>query len=285
MGGWSRALLVPQVVRLGRRAPRVTSTRWERYWASTGATGDDGDVLWDSSTPGEAQHYLELLAAHADPRLPIVDLGCGNGRFTRALARHYPRVLGVDVAPAAITRARAETDGPGTPDPRRDVRFRAIDATAVGSGRRLREEVGGDAHVFIRGVLHVLDDDARQRLVATVRALVGSSGTVLVAETNHRGSALSYLESLGATPRGMPAPLARAISSGLPTPRPFGIDELNACFPPGRWEAVRTERDAEITVVPLRRHGVPEHVPALVAVLRPRPGRAAGGVPPGEDPH
>lgn len=268
--GWSRALLVPQVVRLSRRAPRVVSTRWEQYWAATGATGDDGDVLWDSSSSEEPQHYLDLLGAHADPRLPVVDLGCGNGRFTRALARHYPRALGVDLAPAAITRAQQETDGPdddmaGHPH---DPRFRAADVTAIGAGRRLRDELGGDAHVFVRGVLHVLDHDARRRLAATVRTLVGGSGTVLIAETNHRGTALSYLESLGATPRAMPLPLARAIASGLPTPRSFGIAELHGCFPTELWDAVLVEDDAEITIVPLRDRDVGERIPALVAVLR-----------------
>lgn len=92
---WNRALLVPHLVRLGLRAPRDVSTRWDRYWAGVTATGDGGDVLWDSSSSDEAQRYLDLLGAHADPGLPVVDVGCGNGRFTRALAGRFPRAVGV----------------------------------------------------------------------------------------------------------------------------------------------------------------------------------------------
>ncbi len=287
--GWSRALLVPHVVRLGLRAPREVSTRWDRYWAGVRATGDGGDVLWDSSRPDEARRYLDLLGAHADPRLPVIDLGCGNGRLTRALATRYPRALGVDLSPAAIARAEHETidhqdhpDRPGDPDPTSDPagpgvggvgaagpEFRAADMTVDGVGGRLAAELG-DANVFIRGVLHVLDAPARRRLATNVHSLVGTTGTVLVAETNYPGPPLGYLESLGAGPRGLPHPLARAVASGLPRPQPFGVAELEDCFSPARWDRVLVDDHAEITAIPMQRANVPESIPALVAVLRPR---------------
>ena len=103
-----RALLVPQIVRLAARAPRDVGTRWDRYWAAVERTGDDGDVLWDASTSSEAEHYLELLGIHADPDLPVLDVGCGNGRFTRALAQRFRPAVGVDVSPHAVIRARME---------------------------------------------------------------------------------------------------------------------------------------------------------------------------------
>ena len=267
--GWSRALLLPHVVRFGMRAPRgATSTRWDRYWADVRATGDGGDVLWDSSRPDEARRYLDLLGAHADPRLPIVDLGCGNGRFTRALAARYPHALGVDLAPAAVARARQETTShPGTEGER--LEFRAEDITTHGVGHRLNAELG-DTNVFIRGVLHVLDAPARRQLATNVRALTGTNGTVLVAETNYQGPLLGYLESLGGSVRGLPHPLARAIAAGIPAPQPFGVAELDDCFSPGRWDRVLIDEDAGITAIPMHRTDTAETIPALVAVLRLR---------------
>lgn len=53
-------------------------------------------------------------ATHADPALPVVDVGCGNGRFTRALAA---RSVGTDLSANAGARAREEsavTAGPGS---------------------------------------------------------------------------------------------------------------------------------------------------------------------------
>ena len=274
---WSRALTLPQVLRWGLRAPREVSTRWDRYWTGVTATGDGGDVLWDSSSPDEARRYLELLGTHVDPRLPVIDLGCGNGRFTRTLATRYPRAVGLDLSPAAIARARQETvdqrppQHPDRPAPtaRQEPEFRTEDMTVDGVGRRLHDELE-DANVFVRGVLHVLDGDARRRFVANIRALTGVDGSVLIAETNHRGTLLDYLESLGAGPRGVPHPLARAIASGLPTPRPFGPAELDSCFPPDSWEHAMVDEHNVITAVPMHGTDTPEAIPGLLAILRPR---------------
>jgi trans-aconitate methyltransferase len=48
---------------------------------------------------------IELLAPHAGER--ILDLGCGTGKLTRALADQGASVLGVDASPDMITAARA----------------------------------------------------------------------------------------------------------------------------------------------------------------------------------
>ena len=261
--GWNRVLMVPHLVRLGARAPRDVSTRWDQYWAGVRTTGDGGDVLWDSSSPGEAQRYLDLLAAHADLRLPVVDIGCGNGRFTRALAGLFPHAVGVDLAAHAVTRAEEEAAGHAR------VEFRTGDMTLPAIGRTLSSALG-PCNVFVRGVLHTLDVPGRKRLSANIRTLTRADGTVLAAETNYPGPLLGYLESLGAGARGLPRPLARAVSAGIPRPAPFGVDELDACFSPGIWDRVVVDDRAEITAVPMQRPGVPESIPALLAVLRPR---------------
>lgn len=266
---WRRLLLVPHVARLSRWAPGDVGTRWDRYWADVSATGDGGDVLWDSSRPGEADRYVALLAARADPARPVVDVGCGNGRFTRALAARFPRTVGLDLSAHAVERARAESV-PGSPVPE----FRVADLTAPGAGRRLADELGS-CTVFVRGVLHVLDPPARARLAANAADLVGAGGVVLVAETNYPGPPLGYLESLGGGPRGLPRPLARAISAGIPRPSRFGDAELDASFPPDRWERLLVDGAARISTVPMRDGAgpggrAPDSVPGYVALLRHR---------------
>jgi SAM-dependent methyltransferase len=257
---WRRLLLVAHVAWLARRAPRDVDSRWDRFWADVSATGDDGDVLWDASGPDEARRYVDLLAAHADPARPVVDLGCGNGRFTRALATRFPRTVGVDASPHAIERARTESV-PAGPE------FRVADLTTAGSGRELAAELG-PCTAFVRGVLHTLDPPTRIRFADNTADLVGPGGVVLIAETNHRGSLLGYLESLGGGPRGLPRPLARAITTGIPRPSRFGAAELDASFPAHRWERVLVDGDARIATVPMsvggrRYQGVPGHVALL----------------------
>ncbi|WP_220187892.1 hypothetical protein, partial [Pseudonocardia pini] len=151
-------------------------------------------------------------------------------------------------------------------------------------GRALHAELG-DCTVFVRGVLHVLDPHERRRAGETVAALVGRTGVVLLAETDFRGALLGYLESLGAGPRGVPPPLARALAAGSPRPHPFGDAELADAFPPERWERVVVDRGVTISAVPMRTPGIHEAIPGHLAVLRPHsrhPGsaqRTAGSGP------
>jgi SAM-dependent methyltransferase len=260
---WRRLLLVAHVAWLARRSPRDVDSRWDRFWAGVSATGDGGDVLWDASDPDEARRYVDLLAAHADPTRPVVDVGCGNGRFTRALATRFPRTVGIDLSPHAIERARAES---GAADPE----FRVADFTTPGSGRRLAAEFG-PCTAFVRGVLHALDPPSRIRFADNAADLVGTGGIVLIAETNHPGSLLDYLDSLGGGPRGLPRPLAHAIAAGIPRPSRFGTAELDASFPAHRWGRVLGDEDARIATVPMhvggRRYG---GVPGHVALVRRR---------------
>jgi len=57
----------------------------------------------------EVERVLAYLVEHFGP-LPAgeaLDFGCGLGRLSRALASRYDRVLGLDVSPAMIARARS----------------------------------------------------------------------------------------------------------------------------------------------------------------------------------
>lgn len=51
------------------------------------------------------------LLAEARPGERVLDLGCGAGRFLRALAEHGAEAVGVDIADAALERARRNAPG------------------------------------------------------------------------------------------------------------------------------------------------------------------------------
>lgn len=259
---WRKFLIIPKVISLQRRAPREVGTRWNEYWASVRQTGAHGDVLWDADSPREAQRYLSLLRQHSDMSLPIIDVGCGNGRLTRMLADTFPFALGVDLAPNAVTRAAEESHGIG------NLAFRSLDMTAPAVGQQLAAELG-DANVFVRGVFHVLDRSARQTMAANLRDLLGVRGTLLLAETDFPGSSLDYLEQLGATPTHLPRPLERAIAAGIPQPTRFGNVEFAGCFPADQWQPLVTEATV-IGTVPMRGMDDPGTVPGFLAVLRAR---------------
>jgi len=68
-------------------------------WASWARQGDDG--------------FAEFRALLPPPGRATLDLGCGEGRFARALAAEGHRVTGADVSPDLVELARA-ADADGT---------------------------------------------------------------------------------------------------------------------------------------------------------------------------
>ena len=254
-----RIRLLPKVIGLASHAPRNPGEAWERYWNTVGDEG--GQVLWDSGRHDEGLPYEELLQRHLDTSLPIVDVGCGNGTWTRWLAERFPRALGVDLSASAVEQATE--DSAGVPN----AEFNCVDALAEDAGRALRERLG-EANAFVRGVFHILRPEAQHRLAATLHDVVGTRGRVLLTETNFRGSGLAYLEHLGATGHHIPGPLRKAIET-LPRPGHFGAPEVRKVFPEAQWRLIE-ERDVVIETVPMSRPGIPERIPGYCAVLAAR---------------
>jgi SAM-dependent methyltransferase len=255
-------LLIPQLVYYGVRAPRDQGKAWDRFWGGIRRTGPEGDVLWDTEHPTEIASVLSRARAHMDLTLPLVDVGCGNGRFSRIFAPLVPRVVGVDIAESAVARAREESRALA------NASFRVLDLGARGAADRLREELG-EANVFMRGVLHVLDPSPRAIAVDNLRTLLGARGTAYLSETNITGDPLDHLVLQGATPTSMPEPLRRCIEAGIRPPSHFGDAEIRAYFPASSWELVEAGPTTMFTV-PLRTKTEIEELPSYFAVVRAR---------------
>ncbi|TDW28433.1 class I SAM-dependent methyltransferase [Cryobacterium psychrophilum] len=255
---WERMLLVPSVVRLASRAPKDPAAGWEGYWRGIHTTGHSGDVLWDSGSRTESEQYADAVVAHFDPTLPVIDVGCGNGTYTRWLAGLFPSVLGLDVSSGAVELAKREAEGLQNTD------FMVLDAAEAGAGERLLERMG-PANIFVRGVFHVLKPNKQASMAANLRTVIRSSGRVFLTETNFPGNSLAYLQQLGATRRSMPPQLQSALEN-LPRPGRFGAQERNSTFPDADWQLV-TDGPVNIEVVSMGRLGLSQQVPGYFAVL------------------
>lgn len=256
-------LMIPTLIRLSRSAHKDRPVAWDRYWSGINATGAGGEVLWDSGRDSEFLGYKDVLVRHLDPELPVIDVGCGHGSFTRALAAVFPDVVGVDVSAHAIGRARAESAAAASAG---RLRYEVRDMTGPGAAAGLADAPG--ANIFIRGVLHVLNTDDQLALVENLRLLAGRRGTLFLAETNFQGNPVEYVSHLGATTRGIPAPLERAIRE-LPMPGKFGPAERAQVLPDEAWElledgtaAIETNQMTDIAAQSL--------IPGYYAVARPR---------------
>jgi SAM-dependent methyltransferase len=106
------------------------------------------------------------------PPARVLDLGCGLGASSIALARTYPRaqVLGVDLDQASVTDARAAAATAGVAD---RVTF------VVGDAAQLASEARFDL-VTVFEALHDMGDPVG--MLRAVRARLAAGGSVLVAD-------------------------------------------------------------------------------------------------------
>ncbi|HEV8253595.1 MAG TPA: methyltransferase domain-containing protein [Vicinamibacteria bacterium] len=152
---------------------------------------------WDAAAYDEkhafvwrlAADLLELLAPRPGER--ILDLGCGTGHLTRRIADAGAEVVGLDIDPGMIERARSHYPG---------LRFERGDAADFAGGPY-------DA-VFSNAALHWVRDPE-----AAVRCIAGAlrPGGRFVAEFGGKGNVASVLAAVQAT-------LAERGQRGIPSP-------------------------------------------------------------------
>ena len=261
---WRKYLLVPRLAAAGLRHRPGPEEAWQSYWSAVAGTGPDGEVLWDGAGDQEFRWWREILRRHLDPALPLLDVGCGNGRLSRLAAADFPRVLGVDLSPAAVELARRESAG------LERLAFRPADITAAGVGAGLAAELG-PANVVVRGVLHVLGEDERRQAVAVLATVLGDAGTLVLLETNWQGDALGYLEHLGGRDGRLPPAVDRLVRFGVPRPSSIGAEQVAALFPAPGWTVAQS---GPVDISAVRTSGVDggPMIPGFHAVLR----RSAG---------
>jgi cyclopropane fatty-acyl-phospholipid synthase-like methyltransferase len=121
---------------------------------------------WDIGAP---QPALLALFDELPPSGPVLEVGCGTGELSLALARRGLAILGVDLAPAAIEQARAKAaqETAGLPGP---VEFRAGDAlhpTRFG---------GPFGAVVDAGFFHLFGAPERAQFVSELAAALAPGG-------------------------------------------------------------------------------------------------------------
>jgi SAM-dependent methyltransferase len=147
--------------------------------------------LWEGLT-GELEPpllgpRLAFLRHEVRPGDRALDLGCGTGEFTAALARAGAQAVGADVAEAALARARAR-------HPELDFRLVPIDGP-------LPFEVGAFDLVWASEVIEHVADTARW--LSEVRRVLAPRGRLLITTPSHGrlllaiGGIERYSEPLG----------------------------------------------------------------------------------------
>ncbi len=168
------------------------------FWIRSARADKALERMRATATPGQA--FDQLYAASPDPfgaELPqfryqrrkykallsmlpkqpyeaVLDVGCGIGVFSRALAPHAGQVLGIDVSSHAIARARSISGDHA------NLRFEEGDVTSLGGGgARYNLIVLADVIYY----LEPLTDAVVTSLAADLVALLAPGGLLLL--VNH----------------------------------------------------------------------------------------------------
>jgi len=131
----------------------------------------DWDTVYVAGTPppwdvGRPQPAFVRLADRGALRGHLLDAGCGTGENALLAAAHGADVVGVDVSPTAIARARAKAAERGL-----SARFEVADALHL-------SQLGLTFDTVIdSGLFHVFDDENRARYVASLASALRSGGS------------------------------------------------------------------------------------------------------------
>lgn len=130
---------------------------WNESYAS-------GQPPWDTGQPEPL--LIEFVTSGGIAPVPALEIGAGTGTNAIWLAEHGFDVLGIDVSPLAVEKARAKIKERAL-----GCRFAALDFLAA-------PPPGGPFQfVFDRGCFHVFEQpDERQRFAAHVAAALAPGG-------------------------------------------------------------------------------------------------------------
>ena len=138
---------------------------------------------WDPNGPEKPLHDLNpLRLQYLERRTPlsgssVLDVGCGGGILSEALARRGARVLGIDLAPALLEVAQLHAAESGL-----NVEYRSISAEALA----LASPASFDLVTCMEMLEHVPDPAAA---LSALARLVKPGGDVVVSTLNRTPSA------------------------------------------------------------------------------------------------
>ncbi|MBL9123051.1 MAG: methyltransferase domain-containing protein [Planctomycetaceae bacterium] len=138
----------------------------------------DGNLPWDTGHP--SSELQRVVGAHAIRPGRALDIGCGTGTNSIWLAQQGFDVVGIDVAPLAVERAKQKALAVDA-----SARFVAGDVLAL-TDRDLRPHAGPFEFFFDRGCYHAVRRTEPNRYAAAVARQLARGARGLILAGNAR---------------------------------------------------------------------------------------------------
>jgi tRNA/tmRNA/rRNA uracil-C5-methylase (TrmA/RlmC/RlmD family) len=173
--------------------------------------------------------YLATLVDSYSPDLPLIDVGCGDGTLTRALAESFPQVFGMDISASAITEAQRNRAAA-------NIEYQRLDLTDLNGVAALHNRLG-DANLHVRGVLHAISPESRPAALAALTTLAGRGGQLFDIEMSPELT--DILDDLSRRFGDLPVRAVDVARAGL---QPADITDLEQLYRDAGWRIAVSER-------------------------------------------
>lgn len=229
-----------------------TSAAWEDYWNKTKNLSTP--ILWEAEPEKAAALDLSIFQEFMDSHLPLIDFACGNGKQTQFLAQHFPRVIGVDVSPAALAIAKEQYNAA-------NIEYHVLDALSLDQADSLHNQIG-DASIYMRTGLHHIPNEKRSHFVKSLKTLLGQTGTLYLIELSK--ASINFYNKFFEENKQIPYEFAIVMEHGL-RPGTIDIEDIYELFP--EFEILKSG-DTEFTTTIRGQNGDFVKVPVFYAVIR-----------------
>lgn len=235
-------------------SPILIGHYWDQLWRQLHDSGKP--ALWDVKPSLAVAQDYSIFRNTFDPKLPILDIGCGSGIQSHFLAAHYKIVYGIDASKQAIVTAKKMNKQSG-------LSFLIVNLMDRDSVLAFHEKLG-DSNIYIRGVLHQVPMEQRPVFVNHLKLLMGEKGSIYLIET--APNIQEYIQGLAEKFSALPTSLKRVLTSHFP---PFGVslDDIHQWFESDKYEILYSGHTGLHTNLFLEK-GVKIILPAVFSLTR-----------------
>lgn len=225
---------------------------WDTYWSSI---HDSSEVLWNVphllGVKVDFEHFQPFLK---DSDLALIDFGCGDGTQTEFFAQYFTQVIGLEISQTAIELARYKAQKRGL-----SITYEVLEN--LEKIQKIHERFG-DANIYMRGVLHQIEDRERSLVAEQLKILLGDTGSIYIVELSSQAHNLLQQKIQA---QEIPLGLAKVLESKI-KPGAVSLENLQSLFPSSDFTFL--ESGETFMAINANSNGEFIQLPAQYAIIR-----------------
>lgn len=233
----------------------IYANYWDEFYRRT-YTEKESKALWDVDPALSAGKDLERILKWINPKIPLLDVGCGTGGPTAYLAQHLRLVIGGDTSVHAVDLAQKIHK-------KQNLIFKNLDLSDEKGCNDIYREFGA-VNLYMRGVLHQIKPEHKQQVVNNIAHLLQQTGTFYFIEV--ASNIKTYFREVSPEFHLLPKAVQAVFISNLP-PEGVSLEDIPLLFPPEKFIVLDKGEDRLMTNLILP-NGQKITIPAVYGVIK-----------------